>query len=64
MCNAGTYTSVTGSTACSLCPESTALDDYGVDVTRHDDQSDCKTCPKMTVSMPSREDCIGCDAGA
>ena len=63
VCSSGHFTSVTGSTQCSLCPEGTMLSDAGTDPSLHDDQADCSRCATSTFSVPARDECIGCLPG-
>ena len=42
VCGSGRFIQTTGASACSLCPSGKYLSDDGINITNHDDASDCE----------------------
>lgn len=62
VCGVGTY-SLGGTSNCTLCPGGTYLAELGIDITRHDNISDCDGCSAGKLSSDDRSACDVCSPG-
>ncbi|KAJ8604097.1 hypothetical protein CTAYLR_001751 [Chrysophaeum taylorii] len=61
ICAAGSYADASGAATCISCPSGRSLSDDAVNVSRHDDFSDCKDCAVDTFCA-APGGCASCDA--